>query len=131
MKNNNYNKFKTIARTTAVIVVSTMVLSGCASNKNEKEKEEDLYVMSHGSYIPYHLFMSQNGVVDSNTKFYTKSGNGYTTYKPSSSEILSIKSGSFSGKVSRPVISKGSTSSSKTSSIKSFGGNSSRISIGG
>lgn len=127
MNISNYNKLKKVAKTTTILFLSAVILNGC-SNKTKEEKEEDVYVHSHGSYIPYGAFIASKGVIDSNTKFGIKSanGNGYETYKPTSRELSSMKSGSFSGKTSRSVISKGSSSSSS----KSFGGSSSR-SFGG
>lgn len=123
----NYNKLKKVAKTTAILAISTLIFSGC-SNKAEEKKEEEVYVNSHGSYIPYGAFIATKGIVDSNTQFGIKSsdGKGYETYKPSSSELSSMKNGSFSGKTSRSTITNDSSSSTK-----SFGGSSSRSSTGG
>lgn len=128
MKLQNYERFKNIARTTAIIVASTALLSGCVSRPQAEAKDEDdVYVHSNGTYIPYSSYVANGGTINSNTGFATRSANGFTSYTPSSNEISSMSSGSFSGKVSRPAV-----SNSSSTSTKSFGGSSSRsTSIGG
>lgn len=129
MKDEKYKRFKHIAKATAIAVMSTILLSGCASTPNETDKEEELYVNHNGSFIPYMMFMRSNmGGITSGTGFATKSADGkFESYKPSSNEISSMQKGNFTGKVSRPTINKAASPSTK-----SFGGSSSRgSSIGG
>ncbi|MEF9952258.1 MAG: hypothetical protein RR840_04585 [Clostridium sp.] len=126
MRGKDYKRFKDLAKITAVIVASTAILSGCGySSSEEEEDEEDLYVRHNGSFIPYMLFMSNYaGKIGPGTSFATKMGDGnFKDYKVSESQMSSMKKGNFSGKVTRPVINKGTSSPTK-----SFGGSSSRSS---
>ncbi len=115
-----HSKFKALARATAVLVTSTMILTGCGGSTTgqvEEDDDDDLFIFYGGTYYPYSSYKASNKITG-NEKFYTKSGNGYSSYSPSASEMADIKSGKFSG---RTAISKSSTSTSK-----SFGGSSSR-----
>lgn len=116
-----HSKFKALARATAVLVTSTMILTGCGGpatgQVEEEDDDDDLFIFHGGAYYPYSSYKASNKITG-NEKFYTKSGNGYSSYSPSASEIADIKSGKFSGRTS---INKSSTSTSK-----SFGGSSSR-----
>lgn len=152
MGSKKYARLKNIASSTAIVVVTTMLLSGCTQTPpREENKEEEVYVHHNGSFIPYATYMMNNRALSPNASFATKTPDGkFETYKPTANELSAIKNGSFSGKVSRPVVNKSSVSNSNSSSnkssvssskssssksstsVKSFGGSSSRgSSIGG
>lgn len=134
----HYLNLRKIAQGAAIVIASTMILSGCSTDQQpqgnnhqveEKDKKEEKVVHvkdSSGNWIPLLLFMQRGGTIGPNTNFsYPASTGGYVPYTPSSNEMSSIKNGTFSGKVSVPTGTKASGTSgatkTNTSTSKSSG----------
>lgn len=110
---------KLVAIALAIIVSGTLIIGVGSCSRQEQiiyqqqpPTQQVVYVQHNGGWIEYAMWyhiMSNSGrpIVYNNYNFSTRGANGnYTSYKPSSKDFNSMKTGKFNGKalIAKPPI---------------------------